>query len=54
MAVVITIFALPLPNEFADFLLARIRRVKASTVLALSFVGNGAGLSAISWLARFS
>ena len=54
MGLVIGIFVLPLPNEFADFLLARIRRVKTSTVMALSFVGNGAGLYLITWLARFS
>jgi len=54
MGLVIGIFVLPLPNEFADFLLARIRRVKASTVMVLSFVGNGAGLYVITWGARFS
>ena len=56
IALVTLVFAflvLPLPNEFADFLLARIRKVKTSAVLVISYVGNGIGLYGIVWLARF-
>ena len=53
MAVVVTFFLLPLPNAFADYLLARTRKVKTSTVLMLSYVLNGIGIYTIVWLARF-
>ena len=53
ITLVLAFLVLPLPNEFADFLLARIRKVKTSAVLVISYVGNGVGLYAIAWLARF-
>jgi membrane protein YqaA with SNARE-associated domain len=53
MVLVLIVLLLPLPNELADFVLARIRRVKTRTVLVISYVGNGLGLYAIAWLARF-
>jgi membrane protein YqaA with SNARE-associated domain len=53
MILVLVVLLLPLPNEFADLVLARIRRVRTSTVLVISYVGNGLGLYAIAWLARF-
>lgn len=53
MALVAIFLVLPLPNEFADFLLARIQRIKTSAMLAISYAGNGIGLYAIMWLARF-
>jgi membrane protein YqaA with SNARE-associated domain len=53
VALVLTFLVLPLPNEFADFLLARIRKVRTSAVVVVSYVGNGIGLYAIAWLARF-
>jgi len=53
LAVVMAFLVLPLPNEFADFLLARIRKVRTSAVLVISYVGNGIGLYGIVWLARF-
>lgn len=53
LALVLAFLVLPLPNEFADFLLARIRRAKTTAVLVISYVGNGIGLYAIVWLARF-
>ena len=54
VTLVLAFLVLPLPNEFADFLLARIRKVKTSAVVVISYVGNGVGLYAIVWLARFS
>lgn len=53
MAVVAVFLLLPLPNEFADYLLARTRKVKTSAVLIISYVLNGIGIYAIVWLARF-
>lgn len=53
MAVVAVFLLLPLPNEFADYLLARTRKVKTSAVLVISYVLNGIGIYAILWLARF-
>ena len=53
MTLVLVFLVLPLPNEFADFLLARIRKVKTSAVLVISYVGNGIGLYGIVSLARF-
>jgi hypothetical protein len=52
-AVVVILLVLPLPNEFADFLLARTRKVKASVVPLISYVLNGVGLYTIVWLAHF-
>lgn len=52
MALVLTFLVFPLPNEFADFLLARIRKVRTGVVFVISYVGNGVGLYAIVWLAR--
>jgi len=53
MVLVLIVLLLPLPNELADFVLARIRRIRTSTVLVISYVGNGLGLYAIAWMARF-
>ncbi len=53
VTLVVTFFVLPLPNEFADFLLARTRKVTAGAVVVISYVLNGVGLYAIVWLARF-
>jgi hypothetical protein len=53
ITLVLVFLVLPLPNEFADFLLARIRKVKTSAVFVISYVGNGIGLYGIVWLARF-
>jgi membrane protein YqaA with SNARE-associated domain len=53
MALVVTCFVFPLPNEFADFLLARTRKVTATAVAVISYVLNGVGLYGIVWLARF-
>ena len=52
MALVAVFLVLPLPNEFADFLLARIQKVKTSAVLVISYAGNGVGIYVIMWLAR--
>ena len=52
MAVVAVFLLLPLPNEFADYLLARTRKVKPSAVLLISYVLNGIGIYTILWLAR--
>jgi hypothetical protein len=53
MGVVAAFYLLPLPNEFADYLLARSRKVTTSMVLVLSYVLNGIGIYTIVWLARF-
>ena len=53
IAVAAVFLLLPLPNEFADYLLARTRKVKASGVFVMSYVLNGISISAILWLARF-
>jgi hypothetical protein len=52
-AVIVILLVLPLPNEFADFLLARTRKVNASVVPLISYVLNGVGLYTIVWLAHF-
>ena len=52
MILVVAILALPLPNELADFFLARMRKVGLGAVVAISCLGNGLGLCAIVWLAR--
>jgi len=54
VALVLAFLVLPLPNEFADFLLARIRRVQPRLVVVISYIGNGIGLYAIAWLARLA
>jgi hypothetical protein len=53
MAVVAVFLLTPLPNEFADYLLARTRKVKPVAVLIVSYVMNGICIYAIVWLARF-
>ena len=53
MAVAAVFLLLPLPNEFADYLLARTRKVKMSAVFVISYVLNGISISTILWLARF-
>jgi membrane protein YqaA with SNARE-associated domain len=53
MAVVAVFLLLPLPNEFADYLLARTRTIKTRAVLLISYVLNGIGIYAILWLGRF-
>jgi hypothetical protein len=52
MAVAAVFLLLPLPNEFADYLLARTRKVKPSAVFVISFVLNGISIYAILWLAK--
>jgi uncharacterized membrane protein YdjX (TVP38/TMEM64 family) len=42
-----------LPNEFAAFVLARTRRVKACVVPIIFLVCNAIGICTILWLARF-
>jgi hypothetical protein len=54
VALVLAFLVLPLPNEFADFLLTRIRKVRTSAVLVISYVGNGIGLYGIAWLAKLA
>ena len=49
---IVLILVLPLPNEFADFLLARFRRITTRTMIVISYVGNGIGIYAIVWLAK--
>jgi hypothetical protein len=48
---VVALFILPLPNEFADFLLARIKKVRTSVFLLISYVLNGATIYLILWFA---
>lgn len=52
MAIVAACLLLPLPNEFADYVLARTRRVNTSAMLVISYVLNGIGIYALLWLAR--
>jgi hypothetical protein len=52
MAIVAVFLLTPLPNEFADYLLARSPTIKARTVLVISYVLNGVGIYTIVWLAR--
>ena len=51
---IILILILPLPNEFADFLLARFRRITTRMMIVISYVGNGIGIYTIVWLAKFA
>ena len=53
MAVVAVFLLLPLPNEFADYLLARTQKIKPGAVFVISYVMNGICIYAIVWLARF-
>jgi hypothetical protein len=53
VGIVAVFYVLPLPNEFADYLLARTRKVTTGMVLILSYVLNGIGIYTIMWLARF-
>jgi hypothetical protein len=54
IALLILLFlASPLPNEFADFLMARTRRINTPIMLAISYIGNGIGIYAVVWMARF-
>jgi hypothetical protein len=43
---------LPLPNEFADFLLARTRKITTEWFLVISYALNAVGIYAIFWLGR--
>ena len=52
MAIVAACLLLPLPNEFADYVLARTRKVNTSAILVISYVLNGIGIYALLWLAR--
>lgn len=50
---ILLFLASPLPNEFADFLMARTRRINTAMMLAISYIGNGIGIYAVVWMARF-
>jgi len=52
VALVVLILVLPLPNELADFLLARTRRITTRTMIVISYIGNGIGIYTIVWLAK--
>lgn len=43
---------LPLPNEFADFLLARTRRITTEWFLVISYILNAVGIYIIFWIGR--
>jgi hypothetical protein len=51
VVIIVALFILPLPNEFADFLLARIKKVKTGVFLLISYALNGATIYAILWVA---
>jgi hypothetical protein len=53
MTIVAVFLLTPLPNEFADYLLARTPKIKARSVLVISYVLNGLGIYTILWLSRF-
>jgi uncharacterized membrane protein YdjX (TVP38/TMEM64 family) len=52
VTLVVILLVLPLPNEFADFLLARIEKVRTKTLLAISYVLNGIGIYLMLWLVK--
>lgn len=52
MSVVVVFLLLPLPNEFADYVLARTRKITPWAMLAISSVFNGIGIYGLLWLAR--
>ncbi len=54
IALVVILLVLPLPNEFADFLLARIERVRTKTLLLISYVLNGVGIYFMLWLVKIA
>jgi membrane protein YqaA with SNARE-associated domain len=51
VVLIVALFILPLPNEFADFLLARIKKVRTSVFLLISYALNGATIYLILWFA---
>jgi hypothetical protein len=53
VAVAAVFLLLPLPNEFADYLLARTQKVKATGLFVISAALNGISIYTILWLARF-
>jgi hypothetical protein len=54
VTLVVLVLVLPLPNEIADFLLARSRRITTRTMIVISYLGNGIGIYAIVWLAKLA